>query len=67
MNDKEIELKPCPFCGRRDSVMIEEHNYGNGDFGFFVICEWCGSRSGICPSINDSMEAWNTRAPSNIE
>ena len=58
------ELKPCPFCGEKDSVeLIDNEEY------FFVICNLlkrgCGASSFKTDEDTEQVvKAWNTRARS---
>jgi len=53
------EIKACPFCG------CEETEIGYGDSGWTVQCHsWtCRSETGIHPSEELAIAAWNRRAP----
>ena len=50
------ELKPCPFCGGEDLMMVDDDDY------FFVgcnTCDTCGPGEG---TEEEAIEAWNKRA-----
>lgn len=53
-------LKPCPFCGDTDIVIIEELTGGLYK-RFFTECEKCGARSGNGDR-QEVVERWNRRA-----
>ena len=56
------ELKPCPFCGERAALaMNEENEFGAIIGGWFVICPKCHCSTDIY-SKSGAIEAWNRRA-----
>lgn len=68
----EIELKPCPFCGRADTLIIHEVSQRLDDTNikqYIVICNTSGDNAGCGASCGyrhftelDAIEAWNKRA-----
>lgn len=64
-----MELKPCPFCGRIDRVVIARE--GHDPSQYQVICDasghadlpnrGCGGSCGFYDSIDEAVEAWNRR------
>ena len=41
----EIELKPCPFCDRKDLVIVKQELSREGNIGRFLysfVCKDCG-------------------------
>ena len=40
------ELKPCPFCGKKDTVIVLENNSEDGRY-VTVICNWLKGGCGI--------------------
>ena len=56
-----MELKPCPFCGRRGSLFIETDEIG----WVFVHCnpsDWgCGTTGPAAVDKEDAIEKWNKR------
>lgn len=62
MND--VELKPCPFCGRK--VKIDEDDF------YMFCCDSCGAGvtfakeledgSATDMNLDESIDAWNRRA-----
>lgn len=40
--DKEIELKPCPFCGENAKI-IEEYDCMVDLYFYFIECSKCGA------------------------
>ena len=68
----EIKLKPCPFCGRSDTLSINEVSQRLDDTDikqYTVICNTSGDNAGCGASCGyrhfakqDAIEAWNKRA-----
>ena len=58
----EIKLKPCPFCGKKESVI-------KGDM--IIVCSaklgGCGASTGCYDTLKETIEAWNRRAEDLIE
>ena len=58
------ELKPCPFCGTKDTVIVLENNSEDGRY-VTVICNWlkggCGADGGQRLTKKDAVDAWNKR------
>ena len=53
----EYPLKPCPFCGCHEVVVVDRGNFS------FIECEGClGAfyQREAC-SVEDNVEAWNKR------
>ena len=71
---KEIELKPCPFCGGQGKLKVgsECGGFGCNTTLVYVECEQCGARGETADSyFHDGNEAvlkmiailgWNRRA-----
>ena len=55
---KEIELKPCPFCGGEARL-----NDWGGEGFWEVVCHECKNRTRPTTSKATVIKAWNTRAP----
>jgi len=59
-SDEHPDIKPCPFCGKSDSVEIECDSEQ-----FYVICscykDGCGASGGYRDTEEDAWEAWNKR------
>lgn len=75
-SDGEImtELKPCPFCGKTDSLEVSDcgslEECGMfeecGEFAYkTVVCnvnkKGCGATSGYASTKEEAIEKWNTR------
>lgn len=56
------KLKPCPFCGKRDTLEI---NFDEGNANCQIICNFnkggCGSSSGFRHTEDEAIKLWNTR------
>ena len=58
MND----IKPCPFCGGTDFIEFAyPYRRKPGLKGSYVQCKDCGAQSGRRETIDDAIEAWNSR------
>ena len=54
------ELKPCPFCGGKAILALEEHTFDGAE----VTCIECGCQGGhyeYDPLGNEAASGWNTR------
>lgn len=60
---KNKELKPCPFCGNKNIVVLDAHS-GNQVF-YYVYCgllnNGCGVQTLSFLSEKEAIKAWNTR------
>lgn len=57
MNEIEIELKPCPFCGSNDVV------FGAGlEDECYVECWDCSAKVESYNGLEDALAGWNARA-----
>ena len=73
--EKDIELKPCPFCGGKAKLKEDTQCWGHGMFikEYFVKCIQCGgkSRTSAVYDISEdvakatAIDAWNTRGDNN--
>ena len=54
------ELKPCPFCGRTDSLHIDRYQ-SNGCWWAYVECTECLATGPVGKLKKDAIEAWNRR------
>ena len=71
-----MELRPCPFCGKRSPVLVFDSNemegVGPSDEGYTyypyhaVVCSFndggCGAAGGYRSTEREAVEAWNRRA-----
>ena len=55
------ELKPCPFCGRKDRLNID-HYKSDGEWFSYVECEKCMANGPVGRQTIDAIDAWNRRA-----
>ena len=56
-----VELKPCPFCGRIDTLGTDSYK-DSGRLWYFVKCEECICDGPVCCGEKEAIEAWNGRA-----
>lgn len=56
--EKEGELKPCPFCGRK--VKLEEDVFNFKQYN--IVCEDCHAGMGVRGDIEQAVETWTRRA-----
>lgn len=49
------ELKPCPFCS-------DEAKWSYAGADYIVFCPGCGASTDKYDTVNEAIEAWNTRA-----
>ena len=60
---KMNKLKPCPFCGGKASICIDEENMEKGfAHKWYIVCDSCATCSGMAVSEKKAVEAWNRRA-----
>lgn len=59
---KHAEVKPCPFCGERENIIIEEYDHAAGK-RWRIFCAECmgGVDRGWDQSPSGPVEAWNKR------
>lgn len=59
LNMNNIELLPCPFCGRRAELRHDKEGFS------FVICsnDGCYVRTNSCLNDNKAITLWNNRMP----
>ena len=53
------ELKPCPFCGRKQSKMFDIYQLGFRQY--WVKCSRCFCQGPIMLFRQDAVDAWNRR------
>lgn len=57
--EKALKLKPCPFCGCDERNLFSTHD---GHYGHFVECRTCLARVKEFGSLEEAIDAWNTRS-----
>jgi hypothetical protein len=61
-DEREIKLKPCPFCGSKIAPDFEEDRYHN----FRVLCRLkaggCGASTALCDKLITAVKSWNRGA-----
>ena len=59
---KDIKVKPCPFCGESENIVLEEYEHTSGK-RWKIYC--CNCMSGIDRGYDQSphglIDAWNKR------
>ena len=58
---KDIELKPCPFCGSK-SVWVADNILDYLFIGYNVHCNGCGAETRYTKDRDKAIERWNRRA-----
>ena len=58
------ELKPCPFCGAKETDKDQPVNVGwvIEDDAWMVVCDRCGAAGAEHDGRAEAIEAWNRRA-----
>ncbi len=54
----ENELKPCPFCGNKNPMIMDERRVG---MGFQVVCRGCAAKVGGEKTERGAVKSWNRR------
>lgn len=62
MPNREIKLKPCPFCGGPAEIVNTGRSVLNT---YFVGCWWCGVRTDYEHDEEIAVDLWNRRVESN--
>lgn len=55
----EIDLLPCPFCGRKAEFVMGENYRENSEW---IKCYSCGVETKCFDTPEEAAEAWNRRA-----
>ena len=58
----KLMLKPCPFCGERDRIIIRVFKYDGKTPKYGVRCFDCGAEFRPYFSKQKAIELWNRRA-----
>lgn len=62
MDEKKIELKPCPFCGSKAEIQSLS-NYHKEGYCYFATCLMCGAEMPrTAKNIQQAVELWNRRS-----
>lgn len=65
--DNHIELKPCPFCGHKASLLQEQYQINKSEYfpefdkKSIVRCNKCRASVGFYATNKKAIEAWNRR------
>ena len=59
---KGVEVKPCPFCGKTEGIMLEEYKHTVGN-RWRIRCCYCmaGIDRGYDQTPHELIDAWNMR------
>lgn len=65
------DLKPCPFCGMKDSIVFITRKGKDGwRDRYSVLCDYedggCGAESGWYHDRGEAVAAWNRRAKEEV-
>lgn len=60
MTYQNIEIKACPFCGRKDFLHIDRYQ-SNGEWWAYVECTECICSGPVGKQKRDAVLAWNER------
>ena len=65
INGKEAQmenenLKPCPFCGRKDTLHFDRYKSNDSWWGY-IECTECIATGPVAKLKKDAVEAWNRR------
>jgi Lar family restriction alleviation protein len=57
------KLKPCPFCGGDENGEVHRQQvaYTGGLVKWEIMCEGCGVTTWEFDTLEEAIEAWNTR------
>lgn len=58
MNKTNSNLKPCPFCGSTDIVIVQKHGYSPADY---VMCRGCCATTRSSIYTDKAVAHWNRR------
>lgn len=61
-----MDLRPCPFCGKVNYLVVMAEQYGN-EKQYQIVCDasgdgGCGASCGWQDTLEKVKEAWNRRA-----
>ena len=59
--EKVKELKPCPFCGRTDTLRFDRYK-SDGEWWGYIECTECIMTGPVGKLKQDVVEAWNKRS-----
>lgn len=57
----EIKLKPCPFCGSTDPLIVTFSTFGSDEKEYGFYCWNCKTKGPHAPSEELAAKAWNRR------
>ena len=56
----EYDLKPCPFCGSKDDLIVDHLAGTISKPAYRILCDNCGASARYSDN-GDHKEIWNTR------
>lgn len=66
MESSGVGLKPCPFCGNKDVILMTRNGHDGWRDRFYVLCDYndggCGASGGWYHHPYEAGNAWNRRA-----
>lgn len=52
-------INKCPICGKNEWVVMMVIGSQPGDQGTYIVCNHCETKTAICRTRAEAIEAWN--------